>query len=463
MITRISDCKKDLPGVDVCIIGAGAAGLELALSLSKSSLSVMLLESGFKEYDWRVQKLCKLEQVGRRIRSADHEYFFGLDVAERREPRLRQFGGTLNIWGGRWKMLDPVDLQPKPFISEQGWPLAYEELLPYYAQIAEQYDVAELLQAKTSPLTLFPNSSFASGAYLLQGVKTDIYNRFYAPLQNSKVQVILGANVIDIRLTPDLQNVDHLLMRSLEGHAHRVEAGCFVLACGTMENARLLLASNKQISAGIGNHSGWVGKNLIDHLKGRAYLMLTTGLDHLTSKIGAKTIGYEVKIHPELLNEWGLPNHSLWILSAKDNLVYKCRFVLEQLPNPNSRFYLSEKQDALGMPLGCADWQFREEDRQCYLRFVEKMNRLLIEHKIGTLGCYAMDKYKDCSHQLGTTRMGLTAADGVADSYGKVFGINNLFLLGSSLFPSGGNANPTFTILALARRLADYLRQFASP
>ncbi|MCE5315914.1 MAG: FAD-binding protein [Parachlamydia sp.] len=462
MITRISDyLKKSIPGADVCIVGAGAAGLELALALSESSLSVILLESGYEEYDWQVQKLCRLEQKGRRIRSADHDSFFGLDVAERSEARLRQFGGTLNIWGGRWKTLDRFDLQAKPFIQDKGWPLDYEELSRYYHKIAERYEIAELMQVERAPFSLFPSSSFSSGAYLLQGVRTDIHSRFYMPLQSSKVRVILGANVVDIRLSNDLQKVDHLVVRSMEGHEQPVEANCMVLACGTMENARLLLASNRQIHTGIGNQSGWVGKNLIDHLKGRAYLTLfpqhTKGLEHLTRKIGSKTIGYDIKIHPQLLKEWDLPNHSLWILRTAENFVYKCRFVLEQLPNPDSRFYLSEKRDALGMPIGCTDWKFREEDRLCYLRFVEKMNQLLKEHQIGTLSCYEMEQYRDCSHQLGTTRMSFTPEEGVADNHGKVFGINNLFLLGSSLFPSGGNANPTFTILALARRLGDYL------
>ncbi|WP_068467982.1 GMC family oxidoreductase [Candidatus Protochlamydia phocaeensis] len=143
--------------------------------------------------------------------------------------------------------------------------------------------------------------------------------------------------------------------------------------------------------------------------------------------------------------------------------LYEIKFYLEQLPNAESRLFLSEEYDELGMPLPCLDWKFREEDYLGFKKFIQKIKELLARHQLGRLEieeeCYNLDFIRDASHQMGTTRMAANPADGVVDINCKVFGINNLYLMGSSVFPSGGNANPTFTILALARRLASHLKR----
>ena len=474
MITHIRDyLAKTIPPADICIVGAGAAGLELALSLRNSSLSILLLESGNEDFDWHVQKLCRFKQIGRPISTADHSRFFGLEEARKKEIRIRQFGGTLNAWSRRWKPLDPIDFQQKPYLQESGWPLTFEDLHPYYLAVAQEHDVLEVMQLreKQFSMPLLPNDQLITTVSLKQLIPTDIRHQFYNPIANdSTIRLVLGANVVNIVLSNDLQQVDHLMVRSLEGQEWKVQARQFILACGSIENARLLLISNKQIEAGVGNQTGWVGRNFIDHLKGTAGFLMIMPHHKFFQEADQyfagkdKVVNFDLMIHPGLLEKWHLPNHSIRLKKFLYNgIIYrKIQFFLEQLPNPDSRMFLSEELDELNLPISCLDWKIRELDISGFKGFVEKLNELLISHNIGRLmldeSCYDMRFLFDSSHQMGTTRMAADPTDGVVDRNCKVFGMDNLYLLGSSVFPSGGSANPTFTILALAKRLAHHLR-----
>lgn len=435
-------------------MGAGAAGLELASYLSQFPLSITLIESGFETFNWHVQRLSRCKQIGMAIRSGNYNRPFGLEDARKTESHLRQFGGTLNIWGRRWKMLDPIDLQPKPELQLSGWPITYEELYGYYCKIAEKFDVRELCGSQES---LSKKSGLALDVRLDGKEGIDVLMKSLQPSNGqSDVRVILGANATDLRLSN--HQVSGIVVKSLEGHTQCVEAKFVVLACGTIENARLLLTSN------IGNENGWVGKNMIDHLKGRVFLSVSDPslFPPPYREVNGKVLGHGLIIQPDLLQEWKLPNHSLWLqrfLDTPKGIHCKCRFVLEQLPNPHSRVLLAEERDELGMPLACLDWRLREEDMTRFRHFVEKMDQLLSHLHGHFASVYDITLFRDCSHQMGTTRMAAKPEDGVVDPNCKVFGMDNLYIAGNSVFPSGGNANPTFTLLALTRRLGEHLGQ----
>src|SRR5690606_9873999 len=105
---------------DVCIVGAGAAGITLALELIDSGLDVVLLEAGGVRRAGRAQELYRGEVVdpGRHL-PPDRD-------------RWRQLGGTTAIWGGRCLPYDPIDLEARPWVPHSGWPLEPAELDPYY-------------------------------------------------------------------------------------------------------------------------------------------------------------------------------------------------------------------------------------------------------------------------------------------------------------------------------------------
>ena len=478
MITRFKDyIRAPIPPSDICIVGTGAAGMELVRQLNNSSLSITLIESGFEEYDWQIQKLGRFQQIGHPIRSADHSHYFGIEEAKIKEPFIRQFGGTLNIWGRRWKALEPIDFLQKPYISDSGWPISYENLYPYCRLVADEYGMIEAMPESKIPDSIplltsgLPCFSLKLKVSKIQKSFDIIKNFQDSLLQSSNTRLILGATAVEILLSDNLEHVSELVLRSLDGQECRVRSRLFILACGTIENTRLLLCSNSQIRTGIGNAYELVGRNLLDHPKikaGRFFLFphhknFPEALDYIFE--GGKEVHCEISLHPDLLKEWELPNHCMRFYRSalrKDNNDYKVIFFLEQLPNLESRIILSDERDELNRPIACLDWQFRDLDKTCFQRFVEKMKFLLIKNNIGTL---CMDEkfldmrlLKDASHHMGTTRMAKKPQDGVVDTNCKVFGIDNLYISGSSVFPSGGNANPTLTIFALARRLADHLK-----
>lgn len=461
---------------DLCIVGTGAAGLELARHFDNTPFSITLLEGGLENFDWQIQKLCRFKQVGRKIRSADYSKPFDIIEAQTKVPRLRQYGGTLNIWSGKWKILNPYDLMQKPGIKETGWPIAYEEIYRYYRYIAEDYDLKGLLEMEgyipPGIISNYAKENLSFSYSYFENPPTNIKEKFDKQIQHSSnTLLILGANVVNILLTEDLKHVDHLIIKSFDGLEQRVKSKYYVLACGTIENARLLLCSNKQVNTGIGNKNDLVGRNLIDHPKGVGGFIFgypnqdKISILNLQMQLGKKLYPIEIGLKRELLQKLGLPNHSIFIfppISSSLSHTHPFYFYLEQLPNLQSRLVLSEERDELNLPIPCLDWRFREEDKLHFKSFVTKIKDILAISGIGDLSfdesIFAMDFLSDASHQMGTTRMALKSEDGVVDVNCKVFGIENLFISGSSVFPTGGNANPTFTILALTRRLAEYLK-----
>ena len=142
-----------------------------------------------------------------------------------------------------------------------------------------------------------------------------------------------------------------------------------------------------------------------------------------------------------------------------------CYFKTEQLPNPESRIVLDPgSTDALGMPRVRLDWRFSSEDFDQLERAIHGFAAQLGAAGIGRI-CWpaARDRLvalmSPARHHMGTTRMSVDEAQGVVDAQGRVHGVGNLYVAGSSVFPTSGNANPTLTIMALAIRMADHLKR----
>jgi choline dehydrogenase-like flavoprotein len=137
-----------------------------------------------------------------------------------------------------------------------------------------------------------------------------------------------------------------------------------------------------------------------------------------------------------------------------------------QLPNPDSRVLLGTERDPLGMPRIAVDWQITAEDKRKAYTAARLLGAELGRAAFGRLqsplvdddSTWPDDMYGD-AHHMGTTRTHRDPAQGVVDENCRVHGVANLHVAGSSVFPTTGMANPTFTIVALAIRLADYLKQ----
>ena len=133
--------------------------------------------------------------------------------------------------------------------------------------------------------------------------------------------------------------------------------------------------------------------------------------------------------------------------------------LVEQAPNPANRVMLGFERDPLGARCLELHWRWSESDNSRALRARARIGQELVKSGLGTFELKdASPKSSDSSHHMGTTRMHDDARQGVVDADCRVHGVANLFIASSAVFPTGGFANPTLTIVALGIRLADHLR-----
>jgi choline dehydrogenase-like flavoprotein len=260
--------------VDVCVVGAGPAGISLTLALSQRGFSVFLLESGQLGLDAKTQSLYEGEVADERMHSPPDKY------------RQRRLGGSTAIWGGRCMPLDPIDFETRSHVAHSGWPLSYDDLLPYYPQanaLAEagrfSYDAGEALGPKALPMIQgFDSSRVQTSGLERFSCPTHFGKRYNKRLQLAPgVQVLLGANCTSIRLQADGRSVRVLDIATLAGKRFSVAPRAAVLAAGGLETARLLLASRDVAPAGVGNFHDVVGRYYMCHIAGNVGTLTVKG------------------------------------------------------------------------------------------------------------------------------------------------------------------------------------------
>ena len=242
---------------DVCIVGAGAAGITIARRLAGSGLRVLVLESGGFDVDARNQELYAGEMSG-------------IDTWRPDDRRARVFGGSTVLWGGYCMPFLKSDLEARPWIPESGWPITLDELVPYYQLAQEDLQLAGFLYdasciASSEGLSII-QATGKLATYLYQRNMIHMGSIYRDELDRAPdVVVQLWANATEIALDEARDRVNHLVVQTLDGGSYTVVADRFVLALGGLENARLLLASSSQLEAGVANSSGLVGKYFMEH------------------------------------------------------------------------------------------------------------------------------------------------------------------------------------------------------
>jgi choline dehydrogenase-like flavoprotein len=259
---------------DVCIVGGGPAGISMALSLSGQGLKIVLLESGKRREHAATQALYAGEVADERLHSPTDKY------------RQRVIGGSTATWGGRCVPFDPIDFETRAQVPDSGWPLSFEDLLPFYPEanaLAEagrfSYDADEALDAATPPMFRgFESELVRTNSLERFSCPTDFGRRYARRLQlASDVKVLLGANCTALRLEPDGKRLDEIEVKTLAGRSFRVVVRCAVLATGGLETARLLLASRDIARAGIGNEHDVVGRYYMCHIAGNVGTLTING------------------------------------------------------------------------------------------------------------------------------------------------------------------------------------------
>ncbi len=266
MILDANDLPDGTPQeADLCIVGAGAVGIAMALDLLDSGLRVLLLESGGVAPEAGSQALYAGTVADPALHSPLDTY------------RERRFGGSTTLWGGRSMPFDPIDFEARDYIAHSGWPIAFADLAPYYPRanrIAEAGAYAYRAdQAFTRPLAPmiegFASADLSTDTLERFSCPTDFGRRYRHKLEAAPdFRLLLHANVTGIALAADGGSVDHLQVATLAGRRFPVRARHVVLAAGGLENARLLLASRDVHPAGVGNGEDLVGRYYMCHMAG---------------------------------------------------------------------------------------------------------------------------------------------------------------------------------------------------
>ncbi len=257
------------------VIGSGIAGAEVATYLARHGRQVVLLESGREQFDPSIQALNDIIFLGKRHRELNpHSYYHQYLPPDRRGvSRVRQFGGTRNVWTGKWKYLQPSDFEARPWVPNSGWPIGFNELLGHYRSAAKDYGFGDLeAEAERSEIAALRSKTAAKGlkvsSFYWEQTPTRTAKRFGDEMRQSKnLQVVMGATATELILDDAKQRVRAVVCRSLEGKEITFQGETVILATGALESARLLLASDRQMPNGIGNQHDLVGRFYTDHSK----------------------------------------------------------------------------------------------------------------------------------------------------------------------------------------------------
>lgn len=166
MITDILDMGEQtkLRG-QIVVLGSGIAGAEVATHLARHGREVVLVESGRNQFDPSIQALNDVIFLGKRHRELDPDSYYHqyLPPELRGVSRVRQFGGTSNVWTGKWKYLQPLDFDGRPWVVNSGWPIRFADLLEYYRSAAKDYGFGDLEAEAIRPEIMALRAKLAAG------------------------------------------------------------------------------------------------------------------------------------------------------------------------------------------------------------------------------------------------------------------------------------------------------------
>jgi choline dehydrogenase-like flavoprotein len=415
--------------------------------------------------------------------------------------------------------LDSLDFERRDWVENSGWPISLSELGPLYERASDVCDIdsfrytPEQSALEKSANWLRSDTNLRS-CFFHFSPPTRFGTRYRSELISSRnLTLLLHANVLSLELDSNGQRIGSMIVTGLNGRSFPIRSKVFVLACGGIENARLLLASDSVLKNGIGNQNDLVGRFFMEH-------------PHLTCAKALFWIGdeglspYEGRTESRLFN-----NRIRAVLSATEQLQREKRILnfslvierklkmpqsrkrfaeriwrldgerktdiapqaqdsereieirIEQAPDRENRVILDAARDRFGVRRVKLLWRMNELELRT---FEEALNTVSLELGASALGrvkrlagnYHRVSRFFDRNapfdgdraaqlvlwhHHMGTTRMDSSEKRGVVDENCKVHGVANLYVAGSSVFTTSGSANPTLTIIALALRLADHL------
>ena len=493
---------------DVCIVGAGAAGISMALDWIDTKHKVILLEGGGFEYDDLVQDLYAGKTTGQK--------YYPLKSA-----RLHYFGGTTGHWAGLCSPFESIDFEKRDWVPHSGWPITRKDLDPYYARANQKLKLGpyeygiDYWQKENPKLIPLPLDSTVVWSKVWQSSTA----RFGALYKNQIVQakniyLYTYANVVDIKANESISSIQQVEVKNHAGKTHTVRAKHFILACCAIQNARLLLASNSQASHGLGNDHDIVGRYFMEHLEinsAELWLFKPFVTDLYSWEYGTTKPVAELAIAPDVQRAHKISNGTAsliplkWGRHAKPRIetwqdqdprkseqtmfkdielatqksksesqqgienAFELDIRIEQSPNADSRVTIGPEKDALGVPRVNLHWSLTDLDKRSIRTIFQIIGREVGRAGLGRVKL--MDYLRDANdnswpdytnagwHHMGTTRMSDDPKAGVVDANCKVHGIENLYVAGSGCYATAAAPNPTLTVVALSLRLSDHVRR----
>ncbi|MBL8836982.1 MAG: GMC family oxidoreductase, partial [Alphaproteobacteria bacterium] len=449
--------------------------------------------------------------------------------------RPRVLGGGSIAWGSFCTPLDSGDFAGPPEQPMHRWPFGPDELAPYYRRAQRIFE----LGPPEFDERLWPIFGAVPPRFDARLIRTKFWQfrspsllplvaplRFGAAFRGElaaaqRCQVILNATVTGIRPANEHRHVDAIDIRSLSGRRAQIRARCFVLAAGTIENARLLLLS------AIGNEHDMVGRCFMEHPHVAVATLSSADpaalLDTWAIRRRRQSVALQPSMCPadalrasaDILNcclaveidrDPNCPTHAfamiaealrhrrrlpepwrnLWRIVSdpgtfarnayrrlvkRSGVLPRVRSISlysrsEQEPNPDSRVTLHRERDALGMNRARLEWRLSERDRRTVSVFAHTVASEFVRLGIAEAAIAPWlresagwpEDLRGGPHHSGTTRMSDDPHTGVVDRDGRIHSMRNLYVAGASVFPTGGYVNPGLTVVAMAIRMADHLR-----
>jgi choline dehydrogenase-like flavoprotein len=335
---------------DVAVVGAGPAGIVIALELARADCRVVLLESGDTRFDPDTQRLGDT--------AGGDDYHVEMALATR-----RQVGGASNLWGGRCVPFDPVDFEPRPLVGDVCWPIDHEEISPYLQRACDWCLCGEAVFAAGDVHGL-RGRSIVPG-FLDGEVCASTLERWSLPTNFGRVYRKALENAHSLRLETGLTcteivpraredggwSVDHLLARSADGRTVVIRAARYVIAAGGLESTRLLFASTREHPEGIGNHSKHLGRWYMAHVEARVARV------HFTTPPAQTIYGHErdsagvyvrrrFTFARDTQLDQRLPNVAIWLVNPEIGDASHgsgiLSFVYLMLASPFGRYFIAE-------------------------------------------------------------------------------------------------------------------------
>lgn len=500
---------------DICILGAGVAGLTLATRLAAHGFKVHLLEAGGIQLESRSQALYEVEQAGTLHSGAT-------------EGRFRVFGGSSTRWGGQLLPYTEDVLHPLAPVPSAPWPLSADALEPYYPEIlrimgippkaaALPFEAAGLLHALgKAPVDLGESIRLRYSKWAPFSRRNLARSLGRACLADARINVFLHANALAVETSG--AEATAVRVRNYAGQEFRFSARHIVVALGTIETSRLLLNSR------VSDPHDQLGRYFHDHVgircagvdgPAREQLLRSFGpffvegvlhtakleaafalrqretlpavMAHFVieepedSGVGAvrtllraaqrSDLRSAARAAPAVLRGLGDVGRLFYASRVQGRRALSARaqvylhIDMEQIATSEHRIRLGDSLDIFGQPRAVVQWSVGEPERTLARRFAPVVRDALEHAGISPLqwlpGIFSGDPTAllphDTFHPMGGVRMGDDPAASVVTPELALHGLPNLHVASCATFPSGGSSNPTFTLMALALRLADRL------